>query len=1200
MKRWCAVICLVIALAGLVVFTSQDVVLGLSGPNLVVNPGFEAATADPWSKYGGVFDTVTAPDPVHGGNRAARHEDTTSDSTKWLRQNVPVTGGQAYEFSAWAWLPAISDNVDSVFLRVAWYAGSDCSGSQSGTEDVGGFDASFRDTWQQLQGIATAPAGANCAQLRLILDPAAGQDPVVYWDDVFFGSQDTPTVTPIPTIGSTPTPTPTSTSTPSPAPTASPTAIPTGVLVNEYLPAPNSGQSEYVELHNANAFSIDIGGWQIDDIAGGSSPYTLPAGSTIPANGLFLVTRSFGLNNSGDTVRLLAPDGSLRDSHSYVSAFKGAAWSRRGDGAPTWTDKYPRTPGAPNLPAVFTLSGNLYLGQPPDTGSGLPGHYIGLYGSDDPDVVSRWLANAGTRSDGGYSLTFDTAQALYRHYTLRPSVLPGHPWSGVDTTFGIAQPPDRIRFDNLSSGSYSGNRFWMAAESTPTQTPTPLPADFVTINECLPSPRDIDFDGNGMADYQDEYIELYNPQAHAVDLGGWWLDDSDGGSQPWQLPVGTTIQADGFLLFFRSETGIALNNDGDSVRLLAPDGVSEADHFDYEHSSADTPWSRSSDGGGDWTESYQPSPGGPNLPPPETLTPTSTLSPTPDPSKTVTPTTTLTPSPTPTPSPTSELTPSPSPTITRTPTSTPALPSPVITLNEYLPAPRNIDWNGDGEVDLNDEYIELYNPNTEPVDLGGWQLDDQEGGSRPYLIPPGSAIPARGFLLFFRSDTGVALNNSGDDMRLFDPHKQLMDQHHYPGSRLDVSWSRTVDGAGSWTDTYLPSPGSPNIAPTATLTPTATAILSPTPTPTITPTPFPAPADGAIALNEVLTSPKNVDWDGDGVADHLDEWVEIYNGGSTPADLAGWRLWRGQLGDNGLPDGYYYELPSGTILSPGGFMLIFRSQSDLHLPARNGDLHLVRPDGRLADSYSWSGFPDFDRSFSRYPDGDGPWKRIHVTPGRPNRTFSTPRPTQSSGNNSGLGVGVESIARAYQLAADTRITVEGVVSVPPGLFNSKTVYIQDAMRGLKLYLRRGNYPDLRTGDHLRVTGYLRDYHGQRELSIPGQTWVTFLGQGAAPRPRFVRTGAVGEVYESRLVMVVGQVTGFRQNSFWLDDGSGGAKITVDSDLPWQRPYFEKGDTWAVVGVVTQYDDTYRINPRYQTDISPPPSVLPVTGSDLRR
>ena len=237
MKRWCVITCLVVFGVGLFLFTSQDVVHGLSGPNLLTNPGFEAVEADPWSKYGGVFDIVTAPDPVHGGSQSAKHEDTSSDSTKWLRQNVPVVGGQAYKFSAWAWLPATSHHADAVFLRVAWYAGSDCSGSQSGTADVGGFDASLRDSWQQLAGNATAPSGSNCAQLRLVLDPATGQDPVIYWDDIFLGSRDTPTDTPIPTAGPTPiatatlSPSLTPTATSSPTPAASPTQIPTGVLL---------------------------------------------------------------------------------------------------------------------------------------------------------------------------------------------------------------------------------------------------------------------------------------------------------------------------------------------------------------------------------------------------------------------------------------------------------------------------------------------------------------------------------------------------------------------------------------------------------------------------------------------------------------------------------------------------------------------------------------------------------------------------------------------------------------------------------------------------------------------------------------------------------------------------------------------------------------------------------------------------------
>ncbi|QLQ08848.1 MAG: lamin tail domain-containing protein [Anaerolineae bacterium] len=57
-----------------------------------------------------------------------------------------------------------------------------------------------------------------------------------------------------------------------------------------------------------------------------------------------------------------------------------------------------------------------------------------------------------------------------------------------------------------------------------------------------------------------------------------------------------------------------------------------------------------------------------------------------------------------------------------------------------------------------------------PVDLGGWRLDDVAGGgSAPYTIAPGAILPAHGFRVFFRSQTHVALNNSGDDVRLLAP-----------------------------------------------------------------------------------------------------------------------------------------------------------------------------------------------------------------------------------------------------------------------------------------------------------------------------------------------------------------------------------------------------------------------------------------------
>ena len=959
----------------------------------------------------------------------------------------------------------------------------------------------------------------------------------------------TATSSPTPTPDQPPTPTATSTSTPIPTP------LPTGIFINEYLPAPVSGQKEYIELYNANPFPVDVSGWQLDDIEGGTRPYTLPGGSVISPDGLLLFQRNFGLNNDGDAVRLLAPDGSLRDSHQYDHARKGGAWSRMGDGAATWTEKYPPSPGQPNLAAQLTFSGHLYLGYPPDRSQILTDHNIGLYGYDDENDVAQWLDNGYVQGDGSWRIDFDTSQALYLHYFLRPSSREGLRWSGVSSPSGVPLPPDRIQFDTPASGVYADNDFWMAPAPP---TPTPLPSDFVRLNECLPSPKNIDFDGDGEANYMDEYIELYNPGDVTVDLGGWLLDDREGGSQPYRLPAGTMLPAHDFLLFFRKDTGIALNNDGDSVRLLSPDGLIEADRMDYDHSAGDVPWSRTEDGGGVWTESYPPSPGGPNLPPSATSTPT--------------PTTTITPTPT------SSVT----PTITPTPVA-----AGFITLNEFLPAPREVDFNGDGIADAQDEYIEIFNPQSFPLALDGWSLDDGEGGSRPWQLPEGTIIEAGGFLLFFRSDTGIALNNDGDSVRLLAPDGQIIDAASYDEAQWDQPWSRTEDGAGAWTMRYPPSPGGPNLPPPPT------------------PTPWPTPAPGQVALNEILPAPRYTDWEGDGAANFLDEWIELYNSGAIAADVSGWRLWLGPLDEEGLPEGSYAQLPEHTLIPPGGYLLIFRRESRLPLPNQDGALHLAQPstDGWLiVDRFVWDRFPGYDHSFSRYPDGSGPWNVRAVTPGQANQPLPTPAPPPPEAPpqptpSPSFGP-VQPIANAYQAPPKSYMTLAGVITVAPGDFSKRIVYIQDDSGGIMLYLRRGEYPSIQTGARIQAQGRLKTYFGQRELVVSSPSYITVQEAGPPLKPTFLRTGQVNDEQMGRLLLVAGRVQNVRKYSFELDDGSGPALIKHPYKAPWQLPALQPGMTVSVTGVVARFKDSLHILPRSPEDVSPPPGVLPTTGGRL--
>lgn len=948
---------------------------------------------------------------------------------------------------------------------------------------------------------------------------------------------------------------------PSPTPTATPTPLPQGVFINEYMPAPPSGQQEYIELYNVNDFPVDLSGWQLDDAEGGTRPYTLPAGTIIPPRGFLLFQRNFGLNNQGDLVRLLTPDGQVLDSHAYPRARKGGAWSRMGDAAPAWTEKYPPSPGQPNRPAVLEFRGHLYQGAPPDRDQPLADHNIGLYGFDHPDESdARWLANGYVRRDGSYTIHFDTTQGLYLYYMLRPAPRPGFTWSGTSSPNGEVIPPSRIRFTVPASGVYSDNDFWMAPLPP---TPTPLPSPFVAINEIMPAPKTIDFDGDGEATFMDEYIELYNPTDTAIDLGGWWLDDeADGGSTPWQIPPGTIIPARGFLLFFRKDTGIALNNDTDSVRLLTPDQRTEADRFDYAWTRGDVPWSRAEDGVGAWTDTYPPSPGGPNLPPAETPTPTPTPTPTSTPTPTITPT--------PTPSPTS-------------------VPPQFITLNECLPAPKTVDFNHDGQVNSLDEYIELYNPNPFPVALAGWALDDRaEGGSRPWPLPDDTIIPAHGFLLFFRAETGIALNNDADSVRLLAPDGREVDAFTYTQTASDTPWSRMEDGVGTWTMDYPPSPGGPNLAPTPT------------------PTPLPPPPPNQIALNEVLPAPKAKDWDGDGVAGYLDEWVELYYWGDAAANIGGWRLWRGPLGPDGLPTGFFYQFPPNTIIQPHSYPLIFRAESGLALPASRGSLHLVRPEGagwQVVDSFVWERFPGYDRSFSRYPDGVGPWFRIFVTPGRPNRPFPTPTPGLPPASSPGPEASpsqIYPIQAAYQFPPETRITVEGVVTVPPDTFHPRVIIIQDTSAGLMVYLRRGQYPPLEEGQRVRVSGYLKDFRGQREIVLSSPKWLVRLGEGPAIKPLFLRTGLVTEAHMAQLLRVAGKVTQVTAEAVWLDDGSGPVRVEPPRRASWRLPFVEPGMTLSAIGVLSRVDDRLFIQLRRAEDISPPPGMLPVTGGAVKR
>lgn len=119
------------------------------------------------------------------------------------------------------------------------------------------------------------------------------------------------------------------------------------VLINEYVA---NSSTEWVELYNTTNVTLDLSGHYIDDVAsGGGAPKVIPNGTTIAPHGYYVMEFSNFLNNGGDDVRFLTPGQSVLDSTSYSSATADYSRYRYPDGG-AWSGIESSTPskGATN------------------------------------------------------------------------------------------------------------------------------------------------------------------------------------------------------------------------------------------------------------------------------------------------------------------------------------------------------------------------------------------------------------------------------------------------------------------------------------------------------------------------------------------------------------------------------------------------------------------------------------------------------------------------------------------------------------------------------------------------------------------------------------------------------------------------------------------------------------------------------------
>jgi hypothetical protein len=133
---------------------------------------------------------------------------------------------------------------------------------------------------------------------------------------------------------------------------------------------------------------------------------------------------------------------------------------------------------------------------------------------------------------------------------------------------------------------------------------------------------------------------------------------------------------------------------------------------------------------------------------------------------------------------------------------------------------RNVrinEWLASAQVVFEEDVIELYNPNHDPVSIGGCALTDdpmtQPGQTR---FAPLSFIEAWGYLSLIADNSDRAghvdfkLNADGEMLALFDADLQEIDRILFGPQTTDVSQGRSPDGSDHLTYFSLPTFGMPN------------------------------------------------------------------------------------------------------------------------------------------------------------------------------------------------------------------------------------------------------------------------------------------------------------------------------------------------------------------------------------------------------
>jgi hypothetical protein len=277
---------------------------------------------------------------------------------------------------------------------------------------------------------------------------------------------------------------------------------------------------------------------------------------------------------------------------------------------------------------------------------------------------------------------------------------------------------------------------------------------------------------------REPWIELHNAGSNALSLDGLYLADNFANLTQWGFPPGAAIGAGQYLVVWADgepgendltsfHTSFRLSPTNGTVALSrrVADAPQILDYFNYRNVAADRSYGAYPPAQASYRQGlYYPTPGSANNPtaPPVTLF-----------------------------------------------------------INEWMAANQSFLTDPmDGNFD---DWFEIYNPNTNAVDLTGFRLTDTAASPNKFTVPTNIFVPPQGFLLVWADeDSGQTrtngdlhvnfrLSQNGEAIQLRDPLGRLVDAVTFGPQTNNLSQGRYPDGTETLVFMTTPTPRAANV-----------------------------------------------------------------------------------------------------------------------------------------------------------------------------------------------------------------------------------------------------------------------------------------------------------------------------------------------------------------------------------------------------